>query len=140
MFGDESAPVTTLDEQESFELLKANRFGRLAMSVAGLPEIVPINYVVDDGRIIFLTSAGNKLLGLTINSEVAFEVDQIQGHQATSVIVKGVARRLENRDEIEFAESLPLHPWVDTEKFYYVEIVPNVVTGRSFQLNDHVDD
>mgnify|MGYP002735395236 CR=1 FL=1 len=140
MFGDESAPVTTLDEKESFELLKEHRFGRLAMSVAGLPEIVPINYVVDDERIIFLTSAGNKLLGLTINSEVAFEVDQIHEHQATSVIVKGVARRLENRAEIEFAESLPLYPWVDTEKFYYVEIVPNVITGRSFRLNDHVDD
>lgn len=137
---EESSPVTALDEQASFELLKANRFGRLALSVAGLPEIVPINYCVADQRIFFLTSAGNKLLGLTINSEVAFEVDQIEAHRATSVIVKGVARRLENRDEIEFAESLPLHPWVDTEKFYYVEIVPNVITGRSFRLNDHVDD
>ncbi len=136
---EESSPVSTLTEDESFEMLAANQFGRLALSVAGLPEIVPINYLVSDRRIFFLTSAGNKLLGLTINAEVAFEVDEIDSRQASSVIVKGVARRLENRSEIEFAESLPLRPWVDTEKFYYVEIVPNIITGRRFVLNEYAD-
>ena len=140
MSTDESTPVTALSEQEAFDALATARFGRLAMSVAGLPEIVPINYCVADNRLFFRTAAGNKLLGLTINSEVAFEWDAIEDGQATSVIVKGVARRLENRAEIEFAETLPLHPWVDSEKFYFVEIVPNIVTGRRFELNEHVND
>ncbi len=137
MSSDDAQTVTELTDEEAMELLRTHRFGRLAMSIAGLPEIVPINHCVAGDRIFFRTAAGSKLLGLTINSEIAFEIDQFGAGEAVSVIVKGVARRLETRADIEFAETLPLHPWVDTDKHYFVEIVPQSITGRRFRLNEY---
>lgn len=129
-------PIAALTDDESWELLEAQHFGRLAMSVAGVPDIVPINYVAHDRCLYFRTGEGTKLLGVTINAEVAFEVDEVTQSEARSVIVHGAARELTHRDEIEFAEALPLRTWVDSRKAHFVEIRPAQVTGRRFVLND----
>jgi hypothetical protein len=64
---------------------------------------------------------------------VAFEVDEIVDEQATSVIVRGRARRLEE-DEEHRAENVPLRPWVATEKWNVVEIDVTEISGRRFEL------
>ena len=61
-------------------------------------------------------------------------MDTIRGDIARSVIVAGTARRLESEDEIEFAQSLPLRPWIPTDKFNYVEIEVDEISGREFHL------
>ena len=64
------------------------------MSVAGRPDIFPINYVTTE-RTIFLRSAeGSKLVSIAINQAVAFEIDGYdEGHQrAWSVVLHGQAR------------------------------------------------
>jgi nitroimidazol reductase NimA-like FMN-containing flavoprotein (pyridoxamine 5'-phosphate oxidase superfamily) len=64
---------------------------------------------------------------------VAFEVDEIVDEQATSVIVRGRARWLEE-DEEHRAENVPLRPWVATEKWNVVEIDVTEISGRRFEL------
>lgn len=126
-------PVHVLHPEESWEFLRAREFGRLAFHLVGEVHITPINYAVDHHRIIFLTSEGNKLLGVTMNDDVAFEVDEITGEHAVSVVARGRARQLEGQEKY-IVESLPLRPWVDYPKFSVVAITVDEITGRRFDL------
>ena len=38
-------PVLELDDEQSWELLEGTKHGRLVVSVAGEPDIFPVNYV-----------------------------------------------------------------------------------------------
>jgi uncharacterized protein len=126
--------VTELAELDCWELLREQEFGRLAFHLVNEVHIVPINYAVSRERLVFRTAEGSKLLGITMNQDVAFEIDQYDEDHATSVVVRGTARELEG-DEADIAEQLPLRPWVPTAKFSIVEITPTEITGRKFRLD-----
>jgi nitroimidazol reductase NimA-like FMN-containing flavoprotein (pyridoxamine 5'-phosphate oxidase superfamily) len=130
----EHSPVTALSPDECWELLHGHEFGRLAYHLASEVHIVPINYAVDDAhRLVFRTAEGSKLLGLTMDADVAFEVDEFHEEEARSVVVRGRARQLEP-PEVEEVEQLPLRPWVDTAKFNVIAIEVDEMTGRHFEL------
>jgi nitroimidazol reductase NimA-like FMN-containing flavoprotein (pyridoxamine 5'-phosphate oxidase superfamily) len=126
--------TTRLTTEECWELLRADEFGRLAFRMVDEVHLVPINYAVDGDTLLFRTSGGNKLLGVTMHPEVVFEIDSYDDEHAHSVIVRGIARRLEE-DEEHRAELVPLRPWVATPKYNVVEIRPTEITGRAFTLN-----
>ena len=132
--------IIALAEDECWAFLAQHSFGRLAYTLVGEAQIVPINYVSDAGAIFFRTAEGSKLLGVTMNSDVAFEVDDLNGSgrfgdgEASSVIVRGHAEVLEGAEKAR-AEQLPLRPWVPTEKHTIVRITMTEITGRRFQLS-----
>lgn len=123
-----------LHPEECWDLLRAQEFGRLAFTVVDELHITPINYAVDEQTLLFRTAAGNKLFGVELGGEVAFEIDEIGEDEATSVVVRGRARHLEE-DEEHRADNLPLRPWVSSDKPNVVEIAPTDVTGRRFPLS-----
>lgn len=133
-------PITRLDHDQCWEFLRRHELGRLAYHLADEVHIVPINYAIDHdpvtgGRsLLFRTAEGSKLLGVVMNADVAFEVDHVEGEHATSVVLRGRGRRLEE-DEEHRAENVPLHPWVDTPKWNVVEIEVSEISGRSFDLS-----
>lgn len=127
-------PVTELSSEQCWEHLYSARFGRIATMDGDEIEITPINLVADDEKIYFRTARGTKLLHLMLNEHVAVQVDQAQGGEAWSVIVRGTARHLTDPEETARVDELPLRPWVDTTKLEYVEVVPTKVTGRVFRL------
>jgi nitroimidazol reductase NimA-like FMN-containing flavoprotein (pyridoxamine 5'-phosphate oxidase superfamily) len=127
-------PVRTLSSAECWDLLLSSSFGRLAASVADDIEIFPLNFVAADGRLLFRTAEGTKLLALTVNNRVALETDDIGRADAWSVVVKGIARVLDTQAEIDAANALPLRPLVPTLKYIWVEITPTEVSGRRFAL------
>jgi len=131
---DDQSPIEHLDEDACWELLLSSSLGRLALSVANEPDIFPVNFVAADRRLYFRTAEGSKLLELTVNDRVAFETDGVGREEAWSVVVKGTARILEKRAEIDAAEELPLRPLIPTLKYIYVEITPQEVFGRRFVL------
>ena len=136
--------ITELSEQQCWELLSGDSFGRLATAAAGQVEIFPVNYVVDPGAgntpsIVFRTAPGRKLVELTVSPRVAFEIDSIGGDIAHSVVVQGRAVRIDRRQEIDAADALPLRPWLPTLKYDFVRIVPETVTGRRFRLGPEPD-
>jgi nitroimidazol reductase NimA-like FMN-containing flavoprotein (pyridoxamine 5'-phosphate oxidase superfamily) len=132
-------PVQNLTDDECWDLLISSSFGRLAMSISGEPDIYPVNFVTADSRLVFRTAEGTKLLELTVNNRVAFEIDGIGRSEAWSVVVRGEARILDKQAEIEAADQLPLRPLIPTLKYIYVEITPTRVTGRRFQLGPEPD-
>jgi nitroimidazol reductase NimA-like FMN-containing flavoprotein (pyridoxamine 5'-phosphate oxidase superfamily) len=129
-------PVLELDDEQSWKLLEGTKHGRLVVSVAGEPDIFPVNYLTSDRKIYLRTAPGNKLAQLTINSRVLLETDGILSDEAWSVVLRGTARVLVNSTELAAVEKLGLKSWVPTLKDFYVEIVPTSVSGRHFELGD----
>lgn len=132
-------PITTLDPDECWDLLPASEIGRLAVSVDDVPDLFPVNYVVDGRSLVFRSAEGTKLLELTINSKVAFEADGWDDLTAWSVVVRGTARQIERQEEILRADGLPLRPWTATLKYVYVRITPQTVTGRRIVRGEEPD-
>jgi nitroimidazol reductase NimA-like FMN-containing flavoprotein (pyridoxamine 5'-phosphate oxidase superfamily) len=131
---DEDDIVTVLSEEECWDALHADEFGRLAYRLGDEVNIAPVNYAVDGRTLLFRTAEGSKLLGVVMSPDVVFEIDGYDDTQAHSVIVRGRARLLEE-DEAHRAENVPLRPWVDTSKYNVVEIVPTELSGRRFLLH-----
>jgi uncharacterized protein len=129
-------PVLELDDEQSWRLLEGTKHGRLVVSVAGEPDIFPVNYVTSDRKIYLRTAPGNKLAQLTINATVLFETDGILSEEAWSVVLRGKARVLSNSAELAAVEELGLKTWVPTLKDFYVEIEPTSVSGRHFQFGE----
>lgn len=129
-----------LSESECWELLDHATVGRLAVDIAGQPDIFPINFVVDKSGIVFRSAAGTKLAGAVLNRLVAFEIDGYEPDERTawSVVVKGQARPIERMQEVFDAEDLPLFPWLSWDKPNFVRIEPTVVTGRRYHIVDEV--
>lgn len=131
--------VWALSEDECWNLLARRQLGRLAVVVDGEQDIFPVNYVVDGPRVLFRTAPGSKLAGLSANPRVAFEVDEYDEAYAASVVLKGVAERLELQREIDAADALPLTPWIPTLKYRWVRIAPDTITGRRFERGPEPD-
>jgi uncharacterized protein len=130
---DTQVPVVRLSAEECWELLETEELGRLAYRLVDEVHIVPINFVVNGGSVLFRTSSGNKLLAAALQSDVALEIDWHDDLTAWSVVARGHLRQLDE-DEEHRVESLPLQPWVPTLTYDVIELVPEVVTGRYFHL------
>ncbi len=129
-------PIEILKEDEALELMGDQQLGRLVVRIKDDFDIYPLNYVVNEGKIYFRTAEGSKLFTVSINDWVLFEADDHTEDKAWSVIVKGRARILQRTDEIQEADELPLKPWLPTLKYNYVEITPEEISGRRFQLGE----
>lgn len=127
-------PVQELSADEAWALLSSQQLGRLAVSVGEHPDIFPLNYHAGDGRIIFRTGEGTKLSEVVVNKNVAFETDAHTADAGWSVVAKGTARVLVTGDEISAADALPLHPWIPTIKYNYVEITLTDISARRFEF------
>jgi hypothetical protein len=128
--------ATVLSRSTCFDLLRGQTVGRLALVDHGRPEIFPMNYVVDDDRIVFRTAAGTKLLPALLAAEVAFEIDGLDeaAGEAWSVIVRGPAREIQGPYDLVDALALPLFPWHAAPKHRFLRIEPTEVSGRCFHV------
>ncbi|WP_285025462.1 pyridoxamine 5'-phosphate oxidase family protein [Plantibacter sp. ME-Dv--P-122b] len=130
----DQTPVSVLGEDACWERLSRVSIGRLAMSVGGRPDIFPISYVVDGHTIVIRTNPGDKLVELTINDQVALEVDHYDDAEAWSVVVKGTAEQLQHGVDIDIAERLALTTLIPISTEVFVRITPEQVYGRTFDL------
>lgn len=131
--------VATLSDTECWSYLRSAAVGRLGVTVNGRPEIFPVNHVVHRDSILFRTAQGTKL-DACVDQPVAYEVDGFDTAtgNAWSVVVKGTARELRERDEFIRASRLPITPWHGDPKPRIVQIDPDPgpgsVTGRRFHV------
>lgn len=129
-------PTRSMAPEECWERIDAAPYGRIALAAGGEVDIFPVNHRVDARgdrpAIVFRTSAGTKLLELTIHHGVAFQVDGYSATEAFSVVVKGTAEEFDRESEIEAAEALGITPWAPETKDRWVRIIPSEVHGREF--------
>ncbi|MER5467719.1 pyridoxamine 5'-phosphate oxidase family protein [Streptomyces sp. NPDC002685] len=123
---------THLSSAECADLLAQHGVGRLAVSTAEGPVIVPVNYSVIDTAIVFRTAHG-ATPSLAAGSQVAFEVDRIDDtfSQGWSVLVRGQAQTVTDPGEARrLAERAYSAPWAGGRRDVWVRIEPHAVTGR----------
>jgi nitroimidazol reductase NimA-like FMN-containing flavoprotein (pyridoxamine 5'-phosphate oxidase superfamily) len=126
-------PVTDMSEDEAWQILESHIVGRLAATAGGVLDIYPITYAVDQKTIVFRTGPGTKLVELTINDQVVFEIDHWDDREGYSVVIHGTAHQLESMADITHAESLALESLFPTERHRYVRITPTRISGRRFR-------
>jgi nitroimidazol reductase NimA-like FMN-containing flavoprotein (pyridoxamine 5'-phosphate oxidase superfamily) len=88
------ACLEELTDTECHNLLAERHLGRLAEVDAQDPVIFPVNYVFDQGSVVFRTDPGAKLDAAADDTPVAFEVDAVDEGTRTgsSVVVRGCER------------------------------------------------
>ncbi|HEX5143923.1 MAG TPA: pyridoxamine 5'-phosphate oxidase family protein [Mycobacterium sp.] len=134
------APVTVLDDDQSWDLLSGVHLGRLVTVLNGRPEIFPVNYVVQRRTILIRTAEGTKLFGAVMNDQVLFEADDHNVADGWSVIVRGTAEVLFGADAIQDAERAGLYPWIATRKLRFVRITAKELSGRRFVFGPEPSD
>jgi len=129
--------VEVLSEATCLALLRSVEVGRLAIAIRNVPEIFPINYVMDDDTVVFRTGEGTKLAGALLGVGVAFEVDgyDTDAGVAWSVVIKGHAVEIDKMYELFDAADLPLFPWHAGSMHRFVRIRPSEMTGRMFVVD-----
>lgn len=130
--------METLDEAECLRLVSLGVIGRLAFVGRYDLTVLPVNYRLIDGSILFRT-AQDSLTGEDLRTgiehaeyKVAFEVDQF--HEATregwSVLIQGPAHHLDSEAEQAAALAAGVEPWPSGEKDHFIRITPDRITGR----------
>jgi hypothetical protein len=121
-----------LSEEQCEELLSDAGVGRVGITIGALPVVLPINYGVLDGDVVFATTDGTKLDAAVRNAVVAFEVDSIDelAQDGWSVLVVGTAHEVTDPSMIERISALGVRPWVGGQRDRWVRIERSVVTGR----------
>jgi nitroimidazol reductase NimA-like FMN-containing flavoprotein (pyridoxamine 5'-phosphate oxidase superfamily) len=129
---------TILEANECWQLLRQTEVGRLAVSIRDLPDVFPLNFVVDHGTVVFRTAEGTKLAAAVQGRAVAFEADgyDADAGEAWSVVIKGRAVEIERMHDVFDAMDLPLFPWHASPKHRFVRIEPDDVSGRRFRVVD----
>jgi nitroimidazol reductase NimA-like FMN-containing flavoprotein (pyridoxamine 5'-phosphate oxidase superfamily) len=124
--------IEVIDRAACLDLLDAHSFGRLAAVSGGQPILVPVNYTLYEGAVVFRTAAGAKLTAAVSGAPVAFEIDHVDAARQTgwSVVVSGWAEEVIGRSAIERLEHLPLRTWAPGERDHWVTIRPDGITGR----------
>jgi nitroimidazol reductase NimA-like FMN-containing flavoprotein (pyridoxamine 5'-phosphate oxidase superfamily) len=130
--------IESLDEAECLRLISPGGIGRIAYGSRFGPAVLPVNYRLHDGAILFRTAEHSPLdedLRTGIDGaeyQVAFEIDDIDAaaRQGWSVLIQGAAHHVQPGAERESALSVGVDPWPDGERELFVRIVPSRITGR----------
>jgi uncharacterized protein len=123
--------LEVLERRECIRLLATTPVGRVAVTSGALPTVLPVNYRVIDGLVVFRTAPGSKLDAAALDAVVALEADAIDAtaQQGWSVVVVGVARQVRD-DEVDPVERSRIIPWATGPGARLVAISTEMVTGR----------
>ena len=121
-----------LSTAECLMLLQSKRVGRIVWCGSTGPQALPVNYVVDAGRVLFRTSPHSAIAAVAVEQQVAFEVDDIDEFVETgwSVLVVGTARGVDDPGDIPRSLEDRPAPWAPGIRNLYIRIQPDTVTGR----------
>lgn len=124
--------LSALTTDECLELLSGHGVGRIAVTTDSGPAILPVNYDVVDGAIVFRTSAAGAP-SLAAGREVAFEVDRIDEARSEgwSVLVLGPAAEVTDAQQVRALRARAhTTPWAGGEREQWLRIRPVRLTRR----------
>ncbi len=136
---EEGKPVLEkLDEAECLRLISPGGVGRIAFVGSFDLTVLPVNYRLVDGAILFRTTEDGRTeedlrTGIAHGEyRVAFEVDHFDeaAREGWSVLVRGPAHHLDADQEQKAARQAGLEPWAPGERNHFIRVIPARVTGR----------
>jgi nitroimidazol reductase NimA-like FMN-containing flavoprotein (pyridoxamine 5'-phosphate oxidase superfamily) len=127
-----------LDEAECLRLISPGGVGRLGYSGRFGPTVLPVNYVLFDGSIVFRTAQDSRTdedLRTGIRGaefKVAFEIDDINPatREGWSVLIRGSAHFVESDAERASVRQAGAEPWAGGARELFLRIAPIQITGR----------
>lgn len=127
-----------LSEAESLLLVSSVGFGRLAYSGRYGLTVMPVNYKLHEGSILFRTAHNSPTdedlrTGMPgAEYQVAFEVDHIDTdtREGWSVLIQGDAHHVDTEAERASVLAAGLESWAGGEREHFLRILPTRVTGR----------
>lgn len=119
-----------LSHDECVELLRTKSVGRIGLSSASLPVVVPVRYVVDDDRIVLGAARHSRVAAATRDAVVAFEVDHFDPEVDAGwvVMVQGLARELNGDSPVDPAALVA--GWADGAPAQCFAVPMEIVSGR----------
>ena len=129
--------IEELDENECLYLISPGGVGRIAYTGRFGPAVLPVNYSVQDGAVLFRTVEYGPLdqdlrTGIA-NADyiVAFEIDDIDmaERRGWSVLIQGPAHHL-CVDEEDAIRKGGIETWAPGDRDLFIRIVPSRITGR----------
>ncbi|MGE5133488.1 MAG: pyridoxamine 5'-phosphate oxidase family protein [Gemmatimonadota bacterium] len=130
--------VVELDEAECLRLVAAREVGRIAYAGRFGPTVLPVNYRLYEGSIVFRTGQDSPMdedlrTGIT-NAEykIAFEIDELDPatREGWSVLVQGSAHHVTSEEERAAVARTGVTPWAGGPKEQYIRVLPTRITGR----------
>ena len=121
-----------LDAEECRCLLSSASVGRVGITMGALPTVLPVNFLLDDDRILVRSGKGTKLTAALRGTVVAFEVDDFDpvDHSGWSVVVTGVAQVVDDPEELDRIAQKPIARWAPAGESHIVAISTEMVSGR----------
>lgn len=121
-----------LSDDECLRLLGLEPVGRMGLTSGALPVVLPVNFVLEGRRIVFVTDPGLKLDAARARDVACMEIDGYERwtHTGWSVLATGRLRELTDPDEVEAAQLLPVRAWADLHARHWVELGIELLSGR----------
>lgn len=122
--------LTQLDVAECVRLISPGGVGRIAYAGPDGLEVVPLNFVMIGGEILFRTRPGGVLSRLA-GERVAFEVDRIDDAVASgwSVLLRGVLTRVADRALVSRLRNA-VRPWAGGSRDSGMRLDADRISGR----------
>ena len=129
--------IEELDEDQCLNLISGGGIGRIAYTSRSGPAVLPVNYALHDGAVVFRTAAHGPLdedlrTGITnADYRVAFEIDDIDmaAKRGWSVLIQGPAHHVTEAEE-EAVRRAAVETWAPGDRELFVRITPQRITGR----------
>jgi nitroimidazol reductase NimA-like FMN-containing flavoprotein (pyridoxamine 5'-phosphate oxidase superfamily) len=130
--------IESLGEDECLRLISPGGIGRIAYEGRFGLAILPVNYTLHEGAIVFRTAEHSPLdedlrTGITdAEYKVAFEIDEFDqaAREGWSVLIQGSAHHVKPGADHESAQAADVQPWAGGERELFLRIVPSRMTGR----------
>jgi len=127
-----------LDEAECLRLIAPGGIGRLVFAGRYDLTVLPVNYKLHNGAILFRTVAHGTTdedlrTGIAhAEYRVAFEIDEFDAaaREGWSVLLQGPAHHVDSESERADVEAAGVEPWADGGREHFISITPARITGR----------
>ncbi|MEW1612961.1 MULTISPECIES: pyridoxamine 5'-phosphate oxidase family protein [unclassified Streptomyces] len=132
------ARTVELDDAACWTLLGDHGVGRVALTGGDGPVVLPVNYQVLDGRVMFSTGDRSPLAAAA-DAEIAFETDHIDDafSKGWSVLLVGTVRVVaDEEDARRLRETAYSTPWAGEGRERVMILTPRRTTGRRIVVDD----
>jgi nitroimidazol reductase NimA-like FMN-containing flavoprotein (pyridoxamine 5'-phosphate oxidase superfamily) len=122
-----------LTEDECLRLVATRPIGRVAVTLAALPAVFPVNFTLAGRDVYFRTGAGTKFDAAVRQAVVAFEVDDfdVVTHSGWSVMLVGMVADVTDHERETFGgHAAPVRAWARGDRDRLMRVSGEIITGR----------
>ncbi|MCB1029869.1 MAG: pyridoxamine 5'-phosphate oxidase family protein [Acidimicrobiales bacterium] len=121
-----------LSREDCLRLLASGWLGRISVSIAALPAILPVGYLLMDDSVVFRSAPSSKLDALGRGEVICFQADDVdrQTRTAWSVSVVGRAEVISDEAQLGALATVEEDLWPSITTAAWLRLGTDMITGR----------